>query len=102
MGPVEIYKNYSHLPGFTSTLQPKSASPGGAGVTSGRNQLISGQKSADLRFRPRISIDHYIAFFWHFLAILGHFNTLNIQSGNPAWCPAALQALGDPKAAAKK
>ena len=36
-----------------------------------------------------------------FLAFLGRFNTLNIQSGNPAWCPAALQALGDPKAAKK-
>ena len=24
--PVEIYKSYSHLQGFTSTLQPKSAS----------------------------------------------------------------------------
>ena len=69
--PVEIYKNYSHLPGFTSTLQPKSASPGGAGVTSGKNQLISGQKSADFRFRPRISIDHYIAFVLAFFGTSG-------------------------------
>ena len=47
---------------------------------------------------PRISIDHYIAFF---VAFLGRFNTLNIQSGNPAWCPAALQALGGPKSREK-
>jgi hypothetical protein len=41
---------------------------------------------------PTISIHHYIAFFWHFLAILGHFNTPNVQSGSPARCPADIRS----------
>jgi hypothetical protein len=45
--------------------------PGGATVTSGKNQLTSGQKSADFRATRyqgyQTDIHRYIALFWHFL-----------------------------------
>ena len=56
-----------------------------------KNQLIS----------VSCAQNQYWSLYSLFLAILGRFNTLNIQSGNPAWCPAALQALGGPKSREK-